>query len=89
MGKSLSSRRSPRAVKRRKSYKIKGKSKIKGTKRISNATRKGIQRNIRKKQNRSRKNVTISKTVDEFTFFEDGLPVDVRNSMNITRRTKQ
>lgn len=89
MGKSLSSRRSPRAVKRRKSYKIKGKSKIKGTKRISNATRKSLQKKLRKNQMRSRRRVTISNTANEFSFLKGSLPVDIRNSMNITRRTKQ
>ena len=84
MGKSLSSKQRPRAVKRRKSYKIKG------TKRMSNTTRKNLQKKIRKKQKRSRRKVTISNTANEFEFLKGSLPVDVRNSsMNITRRTKQ
>ena len=83
MGKSLSSRRNTKAVKRRKSYKIKG------TKRMSNSTRKSLQKKIRKKQRRSRRRVTISNTANEFSFLKGSLPVDVRNSMNITRKTKQ
>ena len=83
MGKSLSHRRSPRAVKRRKSYKIKG------SKRMSNTTRKNLKKHVRKKQRRSRRRVTISNTANEFSFLKGSLPVDVRNSMNITRKTKQ
>lgn len=83
MGKSPSRRRKTGIIKTRKSYKIKG------TKRLSNTRRKNLQKNIRKKQRRSRRRVTISNTANEFSFLKGSLPVDVRNSMNVTRRTKQ
>ena len=83
MGKSPSRRRKTGVIKTRKSYKIKD------TKRFSNATKKRLQKKVRKKQRRSRRRVTISNTANEFTFLKGSLPVDIRNSMNITRKTKQ
>ena len=82
MGRSLRHKSKISLAKKRQSRKIKRDYKKKLSKRSKTKL-------MRKMRGRTKKRVTISNMSSEFEFPKYSLPIEIRNSMNVTKPTKQ